>query len=152
MNAVKLARLSSLLVCLSVLIACTLANNFSPATIEVVEKVLTAEPTPTEAVCTPWPEGLEMAVSVTETYRLHIDISGLLPSDTPVILAQAETVRGGVIAENSYFNPVGESGSLSDGLTTACTDAFEGARVDWDIRAIHSRGVSCLRAVIECPE
>lgn len=152
MNAVKLARLRSLLVCLIVLPACTLANNSTPATIEVAEMVLTAEPTPTEAVCTPWPDDLEMSVTVSEAGQLHIDISGLSPADTPVILAQAETVRGGVIAENSYFNPVGESGSLSDGLTTACTDAFEGARVDWDIRVIHSRGVSCLRAVIQCPE
>lgn len=112
--------------------------------IEVTRVVLEAgEPSPTPAVCTPLPDGMELMVEPVASDSAKVYLKGLQPGEhlTLLFIAQPTATQRSEI-EISPPNVVEPDGSFiyqERGLSMLA-DAKENI---WTVKVIHARGVNC---------
>lgn len=109
----------------------------------VTRVVGTVQPTPTPAVCTPLPEGMELAVEPVSSERAKVQVQGLRSGEDVTLLFVARpTATQGSSIEIGVTNMVESDGSLTyeTGGLSALMDAVENI---WTVKVIHARGVAC---------
>lgn len=122
----------------------TTSTDTVQSTVAVTRVVVeSGEPTPTPAVCTPLPDGMELSVEPLSSESAEVQLSGLQPDEnlTLLFVAQPTATQASQI-ETSLTDMVEPDGSLTyqTGGLFALSDAEENI---WTVKVIHARGVAC---------
>jgi len=108
-------------------------------------------PSPTAAVCTSLPEGMEFDVQPVSESRVEVTVEGLEPGEMIKLLYErvAETTgpASTFFMEITPVDPIGAEGRYTE--TQGDLEPDEDGVTQWDIKLIHARGVACMR--VELP-
>jgi hypothetical protein len=132
------------------LAACTAPDNRSPAqtatavfpVTQAPVTIVTPEPTPTTAVCSPLPD--EMRLQVRRAGDLHgaVEVEGLQPGEQPLLLLTAEAAAAQWRQETRSDTAVGADGRFQASFDFRSWPSIEGYQFEG--RLIHARGVACF--------
>lgn len=116
-----------------------------PTTIEATAGgIITPEPTPTTAVCTPLPADMSLNILYDSDRHGVIEVEGLEPGERPTLLltGQGEVTSDWWRKETQYENAVGADGRMQYRFDFRGWDSVEG--VEFKGQLIHQRGVACF--------
>lgn len=112
------------------------------AVIVPVTQVLTPDPTPTTAVCTPLPPDMHIHIRREGDLQGMIDVTGLQPQEQPLILLTGETTHASWSSETDAKGFMDEDGRLQYPFDFRSWPSIEGYAFQG--RLIHERGVACF--------
>ncbi|RMG95823.1 MAG: hypothetical protein D6706_11300 [Chloroflexi bacterium] len=116
--------------------------------VEVNRIVVTTEPDPTPAVCTPLPEGMTLRVEALSETEARVGIEGLQPGEEPILLFTRKVLTRGVSRiESQPVTPVGSDGRFIH-IQPGLYRLPESEENRWQVMVIHSRGVACDEVVL----
>lgn len=124
------------------LAACTLVTE------EPVE-IITPQPTPTTAVCTPLPDGMHVHIQREGHARGAIEAEGLQPDDKPILLFMGEGPSGTLREERQTASVVGPDGRFRETFDFS----YLPSPTAWQLQGklIHNRGVACFTISLPLP-
>ncbi|MCA9929999.1 MAG: hypothetical protein KC419_16055 [Anaerolineales bacterium] len=114
----------------------------NPDIVEEPVEIVTPEPTPTTAVCTPLPDDMTILIRREEDLRGTIEVTGLQPDDRPILIITGEAPLGNYREETSKAHDVGPNGRFHHTINFKSWDSIEG--YEFEGRLIHNRGVACF--------
>lgn len=124
------------------------ANPITTPEATPTTKIVTREPTPTTAVCTPLPDDMTLDVQFESNLHGVIVVTGLQPSDRPIIILTGEAPTESWRYEFELANAVGDNGRFQDKFDFSSWPSVDGYTFKGQI--IYQRGVACFD--IDLPE
>lgn len=118
----------------------------------VTLQIVTPEPSPTPAICTPLPEDMTFTVTLTSDtpalsdveVAVALELTGLQPGENLYLMFVQDKPDGEYQAEEWGMAPVGQDGRFS--FMADLTSPYE--YPDWQIKIIHARGVACTEITL----
>jgi hypothetical protein len=133
-----------------ILTACAPSDSSSPSPTgttvppltQVPVTIVTPEPTPTTAVCTPLPD--EMSLHIRRTGDLHgvVEVEGLQPGEQSLLLLTAEATTASWRQETQSDTAIGADGRFHSPFDFRSWPSVAGYQFEG--RLIHARGVACF--------
>lgn len=114
----------------------------------VTLQIVTPEPSPTPAVCTPLPEGMTLTIKPASANDIALELTGLQPGEQPHFIFTQEKPDGMYQMEEYDMPPVGEDGQFVH--TIRLSSPYESP--DWQIKIIHARGAACIEITLPLEE
>lgn len=111
----------------------------------VTPEEVTPEPTPTEATCTPLPEGMTLQIETNAYGTVYVEVEGLLPGEEPLLLLTLERENQTMSLKARDFAPIGQDRRF-EWINDFGMEMMQGCRDDpWqgEVKIVHSRGVAC---------
>jgi hypothetical protein len=113
-----------------------------PAVTQVaVTRVVTAEPSPTPADCTPLPDDMTAEIVLATDTAVSLALTGLQPGESLIFLTSGRSEREGARYDWRPARTVGEDGRFEE---TIRLNQDHTSITEWEIKVIHARGVVCF--------
>jgi hypothetical protein len=106
-----------------------------------VTRVVTAEPSPTPADCTPLPDDMTAEIVLATDTAVSLALTGLQPGESLVFLTSGRSEREGARYDWRPARTVGEDGRFEE---TIRLNPDHTSITEWEIKVIHARGVVCF--------
>ncbi len=114
----------------------------SLAVTEVAVKIVTPEPTPTTAVCTPLPADMTIHTQYESDLHGMIEVTGLQPGEKPIIIINGDAPTGNYREESTTVQEVGADGRFQHTFDFRSWPSVDGYTFTGQL--IHQRGVACF--------
>ncbi|MFO7536481.1 MAG: hypothetical protein R6X32_00295 [Chloroflexota bacterium] len=113
-----------------------------PAVTEVaVTRVVTAEPSPTPADCTPLPDDMTAEIVLATDTAVSLELTGLQPGESLIFLTTGQSARESARYDWRPARTVGEDGRFAE---TISLNQDHPSITEWEIKVLHARGVICF--------
>jgi hypothetical protein len=106
-----------------------------------VTRVVTAEPSPTPADCTPLPDDLTAEIVLATDTAVSLELTGLQPGESLIFLTTGRSEQESARYDRRPARTVGEDGRFEE---TIRLNQDHTSITEWEIKVIHARGVVCF--------